>query len=240
MSVLLVLTVCLSLCGCARLDEMKARHAVWQEDGAILWNDAVYKPLPAVMEAEVNRMRLDDIPLHVTEVDVPVLLSALYGDYFECDKEGVFLRGYTRNNTYYGEYTLFCREDHYEEVAAELTNGFVTKGLCYDYFDSQLNAMRTYYVTAEQEYAISFVLDTAEWFSYDDEFYAEYEVQLYRHDALDLYREYEMLLMYTGGGYYLVQNDIAYLVPTDYEQTMQDILQVGYNAESNRYKEWYE
>ncbi len=233
--------LCFSMSGCARLDEMRARHAVWQEDGTILWNSAVYKPLPAVKEAEVNSTRLKDVPIHVTEADVPVLLSTQYYDYFECDPNGIFLRGYVEENgEYYGEYKLFCREDRYEEVAAELVNGFVSKGLCYDYFDSRLGSIQTYYVTAEQEYALSYVLDTAEWFFYDEGFNAVYEAELYRHNALDLYREFEMLLMYTGGGYYLVQGDIAYLVPPDYEQTMRDILQAGYTAESERYKEWYE
>lgn len=239
-----VLLLCLSLCSCARLDELKARHAVWQEDGTILWNDAVYKPLPDMgEEVGINRYRLDDQPLRVTEADVPVLLStsSRYFNYFEKDSNGVFLRGYVeRDDDYHGKYILFCREDRYEEIAAEFANGFEAKGLCYDYYDNQLSAMQTYYVNVAQEYDLSYVLSTAEWFFYDDDFHTVYEAELYWHDAFDLYREYEMLLMYTGGGFYLVKDNIAYTVPTVYEQTMRDILQPGYSSYKTEQKEWYE
>lgn len=235
--------LCISLSGCAKLDELRARHAVWQEDGTILWNDAVYKVLPDVLEAEANiSTRLQDTPIHVTESDVPLLLSSQFYDYFESDPEGVFLRGYMTEfeGKYFGNYKLFCREDRYEEVAAELVDGFVPAGLCYDYFDYHMQTMQTYYVTKEQEYDISYILDTAEWFFYEEGIHSVYEVELYSHDAINLYRSYEMLLMYTGGGFYIVKDNIAYCVKTDYEQTMRDILLVGYNAESAREIEWYE
>lgn len=235
------LLLCLSMSGCARLDEMRARHAVWQEDGTILWNNAVYKPLPTIKDADINLSRLDDTPLHVTEADVPVLLSNEFYDYFECDKEGVFLRGYIeeKNDKYYGEYKMFCREDRYEEVAAEFANGFVSKGLCYDYFDTQLGAQQTVYLTVEQEYAISYILDTAEWYYEEDVIYMGYEVELHRCDAFDLYRAYEMRLVYNGD-YRIIMYDKVYMVPANYEQTMRDILQPGYIAYVNQHKEWYE
>jgi len=233
------LLLCVSMSGCARLDEMQARHAVWQKDGSILWNGVEYKPLSMEMKADVNLRRFDDRVV-VTDADVPVLLSEQYGRYFDADVEGVFLRGYIEEEgKYYGEYKLFCREDRYEEVAAEFANGFVSKSLCYDYFDSRLRVQQTVYLTAEQEYAISYILDTAEWYYEEDVIYMGYEVELYRCDAFDLYRAYEMRLVYTGD-YRIIMNDMVYMVPADYEQTMQDILQPGYTAYLNRHKEWYE
>ena len=40
-ALLAALMMCLSLCGCQELDDMRATHAFWQEDGSILWNGNV-------------------------------------------------------------------------------------------------------------------------------------------------------------------------------------------------------
>jgi hypothetical protein len=47
-ALLLALLLCASLCGCTELETMRANHAVWQEDGSILWDGVVYRELANV------------------------------------------------------------------------------------------------------------------------------------------------------------------------------------------------
>lgn len=239
-----VVAVCLSLCGCARLDEMKEKHAVWLKGGSILWNGVEYKPLQTDFEVDINYRRFDD-RVTVTTADVPVLLSEDYGRTLDADVESGFIYGYAPP---LGKNYLFCRADIYDEVSEKVGEGFKFVGYCYDYYTYEAydtkngfnSVQNTYYLTTEQDYAISYVLDTAMYFFDNDDFKSEYEVMLYRHDELDLYREFEMRLAYSGGSYYIVMDGLVYLVKADYEQYMQDILQPGYGAYQQREKEWYE
>ena len=95
-------------------------------------------------------------------------------------------------------------------------------------------------LNAEQEYALSNILDTELYAVYDYDYNADFQVMLYRHDALDLYRESAMRLAYSNGNYYIVMGEMVYEVRADYERTMQDILQAGYDAYTQRESEWYE
>ena len=239
-----VVAVCLSLCGCARLDEMKEKHAVWLKGGSILWNGVEYKPLQTNFDVDVNWRRFND-SVTVTTADVPVLLSEEYGRTLDADVESGFIYGYAPplGNNY-----LFCRADMYDEVSEKVGEGFKSAGYCYNYytyeaFDTQNGfdtEEKTYYLTAEQEYAISYVVDTAMYYFEYDDFKSGYEVMLYSHYELDLYRNFEMRLAYSGGGYYVVMDGIVYLVKAEYEPIMREILQPGYSAYYQQQKEWYE
>jgi hypothetical protein len=69
-ALLLALLLCTSLCGCRELEDMRATHAVWQEDGTILWDGVVYRELQNVPEEYQHYV---NGTIFVTETDVPVL-----------------------------------------------------------------------------------------------------------------------------------------------------------------------
>ena len=82
---LLVVLLCLSLCSCTFLDEMRAAHAIIREDSTILWNNAEYRPLacqdPLVWEKYPLTFDDDVSTIYVTDEDVPVLLIEEFSDY---------------------------------------------------------------------------------------------------------------------------------------------------------------
>ena len=82
---LLVVLLCLSLCSCSFLDEMRAAQAIIREDGTILWNHAEYRPLPIQDEMVWEKYPLtddDDVyTVFVTDEDVPVLLIEEFSDH---------------------------------------------------------------------------------------------------------------------------------------------------------------
>ena len=126
MAALVVLLLCVSLCGCAELKDMKAHHAVWLKDGSILWDGVEYKPIldnkyrtqnekyGDHSNYYLNHDRFDDY-LNVTMSDVPVLLSKRFGRTLVLDAKGGFIHGYSvpLKDTY-----LYCRADRYDEVVA--------------------------------------------------------------------------------------------------------------------------
>ena len=72
-ALLLCVALCLPLCSCKELDDMRARQAFLQEDGTLLMNGHVYKELPAF-----NReLMLDEDGNWISVIlpSVPVLLS---------------------------------------------------------------------------------------------------------------------------------------------------------------------
>ena len=233
LALLLAVILGLSLCGCQRLDEMRANHGVWQEDGSILWNNAVYKRLPRVMGTEYN---IDyDGHVYVTEPDVPVLLSEdYYSEFFQRDKKGVLLYGRERGSSMERGYALYCRSDLYEDYAQLLANGFEPKGLCYDYFDNNSGESKTYYLTVEQEYEINYIIDAELPYSYGSDFWdGYYELRLYEYDEKDLCRREYCTLYYDGVSYWLYSDmyELLYWVPEDRYQTFYDIVKAGYENE---------
>ncbi len=75
-SILLILVLCLSLCSCAELDEMRNCHAINLGNGKLKLNDQIYILLDAQHELELNYDYSDyGRDIYITEPDVPVLLS---------------------------------------------------------------------------------------------------------------------------------------------------------------------
>ena len=225
---------------------------MWLKDGSILWSGVQYKPIQMDNfrndpDYELDMRRFSG-SVCVTKSDVPVLLSERYGSKLDVDVDGVFIYGYSLP---LGDIYLFCRADKYDEVTAQLGSASEEFGYCYDYYaygshygenGNYVSRRQVYYLNAEQEYALSNILNSDLYYvyeyAYDYDF--DYQVILYRHDALDLYREYAMRLAYSDGNYYVLMDDMVYMVRADYEQTMQDVLQAGYDAYRQRDTKWYE
>lgn len=110
--VLLIVLICLSLCSCSMLDEMKEQQAFYLNDERteILWNDVVYKSIP------VDDNILGDFRMggYMTKSDVPVLLSGLFGSSFTVVEPYGIIHGV--NNMYY------CKADEYDYYMTMLAN----------------------------------------------------------------------------------------------------------------------
>ncbi len=94
---LIIAALALSLCSCKKLDEMKRLHAVWNNEDhtEILWNGSVYRKLPEVVS---ERMYGENVL--ITDADVPVLLSDIYGQYAHKD---------VGENLIYFDYYIFAK-----------------------------------------------------------------------------------------------------------------------------------
>ena len=125
---LILAVLALSLCSCKKLDEMKRLHAVWNNEDhtEILWNGSVYRKLPEVVS---ERMYGENVL--VTDADVPVLLSEIYGHYAHKDVNEnliyfdyyIFEERYSMNcfarSELYDRYEAAARNPNMDRLAAE-------------------------------------------------------------------------------------------------------------------------
>lgn len=133
----LVLIVC-SLVGCVDLNEMRELQCFYNEDGSIEYNGNIYKALPYCKDLSPTKSK----NIHVTEKDVPVLLSEMYGNLCYVSNDGLFIMDYTYG---YGENTFcYCREDKYDEILARIEKGAALNGYCYVYYDYTIEQERVY------------------------------------------------------------------------------------------------
>ena len=115
---LLCFIICFSLCSCNFLDEMRKEQAFWGENDTIIYDGNVYKKLS---QNQYFKPETDtEIYLHVTEKDVPVMLSEMLGDSGHISKNSLFIKvdnnSYDEyNGYYYNEY--YAREDVFESCS---------------------------------------------------------------------------------------------------------------------------
>ncbi len=125
-SVVLVLCICLLLCSCKELDEMRENRAEFTDQtySQILFNDSIYKlvenwPDQANIYYHSSTM--------VCEKDVPLLLSEFFGKMALYDNEKKILCI---------EYEKFyCREDLYDSIVNGSLNNLNT--VCFSVYDEE-------------------------------------------------------------------------------------------------------
>jgi len=118
--ILLSALLLISFTSCMSLDDMKAAHAFYDENGAILYDGHTYYLLPECSELTVSE--LDSI--NVTETDVPVLLSGTLGDSYDVSPQKIFLSMYYKGK-------IYCREDYFEDVKNRIENGYTMDRYCF-------------------------------------------------------------------------------------------------------------
>lgn len=141
--VVVLALLCTSLCGCTVIDEMKKEQAIYTDEDTILWNGVEYYMLPTSLTMMPQR---DDMftPIYVTEADVPVLISGLFGQESYSCNDGMLLEvtGYSTTNILdmlmdasseentdsvtdeeditWEETKYYCRAENYETVKAAI------------------------------------------------------------------------------------------------------------------------
>ncbi len=124
---LTVVLLASTLCGCNALDEMRARHALLDENGDLTLNGEVYKPLPPCDTFAPIYSFMPDDRLNVTAADVPLLLSSLLAEeYFCLCTDDAFLWD-ADNEVYY------CKADRYTEICRRINEGPVLSAYGYEY-----------------------------------------------------------------------------------------------------------
>ncbi len=115
---LLVLLIALSFCSCKELDEMRESVAIYSEtEEVLIFRGNEYKLLP---KCEYLHIEADDSG-NITEKDIPILLSSMYGSYMFFDKNTVFIVGDSWRNGN-GEAMVYCRSDRYSEMCQIIEN----------------------------------------------------------------------------------------------------------------------
>ncbi len=152
LAALMLCVVALSMAGCAELDEMKARHAVWGEDKeTVIYNGTIYRVLTPHSMLQVWNAK-DTI--RVTESDVPVLLSKRYGDAMTIGKSGILLESYEWE---LNAPIIYCREDYYESVSKQILEGPVLSNVLYGYWDEEGENLE-YFLSAQEIAAVEALL----------------------------------------------------------------------------------
>lgn len=214
--------LCLPLCGCQALEDMRAVHAVWQEDGSILWNGAVYRKLEFGGSDPELDVSYDYTTIYITEPDVPVLMSEVFGDGMDVCANGALLEYYDYAE---GGYVLYCREDVYDQTMAYLENGIKITTYYYEYYDYEAQQSMPYYLTEEQKNTIQRILATAMPVLYDDmdedwvDCFALYgcdDSHMFGHGV-------EMWLGVTESRYFIEMGECIYYVPMAYNEIFAEI-----------------
>ncbi len=213
---LLLCVLVLSCAGCANLDEMKASHAIWQDEAqtTLELNGATYKRLPFNNYFEI--WEYDDAVVFVTAEDVPVLLSEQFGTRMDISKDHIILESlwYENDRPIY-----YCRADQYDEVAKQMVEGVTLDRMIYDFWSFETGENTTYTLTAEQMNAVEAVLKTQPTPLGVNGYEEDYSVYLYRSSQNHLFRESIGALIALNGEYRIIASneneDRCYSVPAE-------------------------
>lgn len=230
LALLLVLIQILLLCGCKALDTMRANQAFYDEDGNILWNGSVYKPLPA---CEYLQPDLDhEIQICVTEKDVPVLLSDIMAErWLYPTEDEVLLLG---SGYHWIEGRNYCREDKFQELSDRIKAGFETEIVCYGYdvYDEETGEYSNQYytLTQEQRDALTLITETVEPMQMGEGWYLDYDwtVELEECSQDMLFRRQTLDVAVAGQQYYLLlytdTETLTFVVPDGCKATFDEIV----------------
>lgn len=229
---LMTVALCLSLCGCRELDDMKARHATWMEDGNILWNGHTYIPLYNTFDEEnyafVEELNFNDSEvIHITKPDVPVLLSETMGTNGYTGAGGLLVEvnRYVPSIHADMEYTntVYCRADMYSWTMDALQNGYEIQEYGYYYYDYDTGEEKRGTLNAAQQQAIETVLNTVDPITSEGgEYYAYYDCSL-------------SITAYSTA--HLFSQEIGELV---YDNGVYSIMCSYYDDDYNRTDKWYD
>ncbi len=157
-SLFLAIVVCLSLCGCVSLDELRASSGIITDDGTVkLYDGTHYKILDNL--GKLSPYCDGYLSVDIVNEEVPLLLvSAYYVDSFTKSYDGKFLLAFDER----GNEIWYCRSDIYDSVVDEVKNGFVANRYCYPYYDYENSVSHRYLLTETQTNTVVEILSIVE------------------------------------------------------------------------------
>ncbi|MBO5798082.1 MAG: hypothetical protein J6R77_07050 [Clostridia bacterium] len=239
--VLVAVLLCGALCGCDMLDDARANHAQWTANGHILLGGVEYLPIP--YSAYLCPIYSTERMVFVTDEEVPVLLSPLWGTNMDISQDGSILYQWATE-------TYYCRADKYEYMLQRLGEGFTPVGYGYTYYEyGSFNLEdfkeRYYALTPEQTTALNKVYHnvTPHPYSYEEDIYFDYYVYLEEHSEDLLFRQDSNIeLNVAGDTYYLIEYTgehmdemLLYEVPKEYKKQFAAIMKPLIESEEALY-----
>lgn len=230
-SLLVVLGICLSLCGCNVLEELRAVRASFTTGGVIkLYDGTEYILLPDCKE--LNPIFTEYELIYVVEEELPLLLTVFSDNYFTKSDDGLFLQAYTEEGIIY-----YCRADAYDGILARIKNGFTAEIYCYTYYDYENDEEFLYTLTQAQADAVMQVCTTQE-----PEILPEaavldycYIADLYFCTSDKLFRQNTVDVCVIKGKYYVVDYEdttTLYSVPAELSETFAQIMEKQIESDS--------
>ncbi len=151
---LVIVTVCLSFCSCAELDEAKANQAFFSQndDGIIYFREKEYKQLPYCEDLYIR----STFSGRVTDYDVPVLIKEWYGNVFFYSDDLKFIE-------LHGE--KYCLKELYDEYYNKILS-YKLDNYCIEdyYYDEEKHEMFFEYIVldAKAKQALDDILNNFE------------------------------------------------------------------------------
>lgn len=221
--ILSVFTLCTILCSCDALDEMRSKHALWQEDGTILYNGNTYVKIENYSNLNYE---LSTSTVYVTKENVPTLLSSKFGSYCRITKDNVII---------YGDEGLYVLKEQYDQINEEAQKAINGE------FDSCFLFVRDFGVKWEMMLCnshdvqlINSILNEVTPVSYVGE--RMQPITLYKSTQSGYFYKHLGSIWYLTEGSYVIEtttennNEMrAYIVPEKHKKDMQNIyLRCGY------------
>lgn len=216
--------LCVSLCSCADIEEMRSHQAFLNEDGTITYKGVSYSLVD--VNGDIN-YKADDV-IYITPPDVPVLLSAAMGDWAYASDDGHVIE--------YGG-TYYCSEEKYDEITQKFNGKIVFDSYCYNYYDIESDKTKTYILTDTQKAAVDMVLKNESAKAAEEDMY-KYDTVAYlekcSEDGLFIGDSVGELCVENDSYYILVYGDRdteKYIVPEEYADVFAEIMKHIIEAE---------
>lgn len=195
-SMFLCLLICLSLCSCRELDELRDSQAFFNENG-IIYKDNLYKIVN--ISDNLNYTYANQKDINVTDPDVPVLASALIAFNYSMNEDETIIGGYSE---------WYVREDKYPLYEDGIKNGINYTDFGFEYFDESIEE-RTDYIFTKDEKDLFLSLLTGERVD------RSYEVQ----DIIYLFEQSDDELFRRSDEYFIIRCEDGYYVSTNVDDT---------------------
>lgn len=232
------LVLCISLCGCVDLDELRGMRATMTEEGNVKLADGTeYKLLP---ECEELSPKFEEyLSVYITQEDLPLLLTTTSENYLDKSDDGLFLQTYFEGDGYYKN-IYYCRTDIYDSVVDRIENGF-TPDYCFYWYYTDMQT--TYTLTQQQWDAVEQVYTTQEPKELPAAAMMEWEhcASLILCSEDGLFQKGMVDVCVYDGKYYLEDYDgeqcLVYEVPSELNSTFEKILEKQVESDLS-WEEW--
>ncbi len=221
--VLCVGLICTAFCGCVDLDELRAKHAVYNDDGTLLLNEKTYYPVNFQADGMNLSVSNYDTMVYVTPPDVPVLLASSMGDYYEINESGSII---------FNGSTMFCVEELLEKVGQIVEGGYKPFGyVCYGFNEKTYEDER-YKLSEVEKSAIEKVIKHGEQQKVPSgvEFTFEGCISIYSYEEYELFERYDFDICVLEEKYHIVDYNasIIYNVPEELNDVFSELLENSY------------
>lgn len=205
LSLIVLLGILLSLCGCSYLDELRATRAYGPKGGILVLDGTEYKILPVNQYFSPNMGNTTTI-YAVQDETIPLLLIDIYGDYGGKSEDGQFLSLYSATGRQY-----YCRAELYDSLLYRMIGDFEPEVYAYFYYDYEVGRNVPYTLTTQQAEALETVLSTQEPYQLPSNTTLNYRyyVALYQCSSDHLFRKYICNLYYNDGRYYMTMASLS-------------------------------